>query len=318
MKLKWGILGYAKIASGSVMPAIVRSRNAELYTVASRDLKKLEDCKKNFDCQKYYNSYDELLDDPDVQAVYIPLPNSLHKKWSIKAMKKGKHVLCEKPIALNSKECRKMMDKAIEKDVILMEAFMYRYTLRTQEVMRILNSGIIGEIKYINSNFRFFFDREDNYRLNRKMGGGSLYDVGCYSLNFADMIMGSAPVSVKGQSTNVDGVDMNFAAVLKYGSGALCVISCGFNSFNRVFTEVIGTKGMIEIPDTFFDNEGIITITTSDGKVEVKVEKSDKYVLEIEDFSDAVLNNRKPKFGMEETLRNMEVLDRLMKIVDHQ
>lgn len=313
-KVKWGVLGYAKIAKDAVIPAIVKASNAEFYAIASRSKDKLKECQEDFECPKAYASYDELLDDPEVQAVYIPLPNKLHKEWTIKAARKGKHILCEKPIALNTEECLEMIEECRKNNVKLMEAFMYRYTDRTKKVNELVNSGIIGDVKYINSSFRFFLSRENDVRLNKELGGGSLYDVGCYPINFAGMITGDSPVSMTAECVIENGVDVIFSAVLKYKSGIICTINSGFNAYERIYSEIVGTKGVIEVPDTFLDNAGFITVITEDGVKEVEVEKSERYVLEVEDFSDAVINDREPKFSLDETVRNMKIIDQLLNM----
>ena len=146
-KVKWGVLGYARIAKLSGIPAILKASNSEFYAIASRDKEKLRQCQEEFGCEKTYLSYDELLDDPEVEAVYIPLPNSLHKEWTIKAAEKGKHVLCEKPIALNSKEALEMVAACKANNVNFMEGYMYRYTDRIKKVQEIINSDVIGDIK---------------------------------------------------------------------------------------------------------------------------------------------------------------------------
>ena len=315
--IKWGVLGYARIARVSVIPAILRAQNSEFYAIASRDKEKIKQCQEEFGCPKAYTSYDELLDDPEIQAVYIPLPNSLHKEWTIKAAQKGKHVLCEKPFALNAQEALEMIAVCEKNNVNLMEAFMYRYTDRTKKVKEILDSGVIGEIKYINSSYRFLLNREDDIRRVPGLGGGALYDVGGYPLNFVGMVTGKTPVSMSAEYVVQDGVDVLFTAVLKYDNNIVATINCGFNAFSRIFSEIIGTKGLLEIPDTFLGNAGVITLTTDEGKKEIPVQKSDRYMLEIEDFADAIGNDRKPTLNLHETIRNMKIIEQLLDMT-HQ
>lgn len=265
-----------------------------------------------FGCQKVYDSYDELLDDSEIQAVYIPLPNSMHKEWTIKAARKGKHVLCEKPIALNSDECQEMIQECNKNNVKLMEAFMYRYTDRIKKVKDLLDSSAIGEIKRITSSFSFYLDRENTIKTVPSLGGGSLYDVGCYPINFLGMVTNSKPISITVDYVKDHEVDIACSAILKYENGILCNIQSGFNSFFSNFTEVVGTKGIIHIPDTFQGNAGSISVITSEGKKEIAVEESDRYCLEVEDFADAIINDRDPMFSLEETIRNMEVIEQLL------
>jgi D-xylose 1-dehydrogenase (NADP+, D-xylono-1,5-lactone-forming) len=308
-KIKWGVLGYARIARNEVIPAIQRAVNSEFYAIASRDMEKLAECQSQFGCTKLYSSYEALLEDPEVRAVYIPLPNSLHKEWVIKAAQRGKHVLCEKPIGLNAGECLEMMTAANKNRVILMEAFMYRYIDRIQKVTAVLNSGELGAIKYINSSFRFFLNRSNTIKEKKELGGGSLYDVGCYPINFVGMVAGSTPVSVAGEVILANGVDTIFSGVIKYSNGIIATVNSGFNAFNRMYSEIIGTNGILEIPDTFAGNEGAITVITEAGSRQIPVRESDRYVLEVTDFADAILNQRKPLLCLEETMRNMRVID---------
>ena len=318
-KVRWGVLGYARIARESLIPAIQRSSNSEFHAIASREESKLAECRARFNVPKTYRGYDELLRDPEVDAVYIPLPNSLHREWVVKAAAKGKHVLCEKPIALNAAECREMIAACAANKVQLMEAFMYRYTDRTRKVLDVLKSGVLGEIKFVGSTFRFLLANPASIKLKPELGGGALYDVGCYPVNFvgmvADEIAGQAgsslPESISAENVRTNGVDMIFSALMKYPSGLIASLNCGFNAQKRIFSEIIGTKGTLEIPDTFFDNAGALTLTVGEERREIPVEQSDRYRLEVEDFADAILKKCATHFSLVETQRNMEVMDKL-------
>jgi predicted dehydrogenase len=319
-KIRWGVLGWARIAWEHVIPAIQRSSNSEFHAIASRDPAKLAECRERFKIYKAYSSYDELLRDPEVDAVYIPLPNSMHREWTIKAAQHGKHVLCEKPIALNAAECREMIDACAANRVTLMEAFMYRYTHRTRKVVEVLRSGALGEIKFVSSTFRYLLTRQSAVRLQPELGGGSLYDVGCYPVNFVGMVAdeiaggpGKSPLpkSVSVEFERVNGIDMIFSALMKYPSGCIASVNSGFNAQRRLFSEIVGTKGALEVPDTFFDTAGTLTLTIGEERREIPIEASDRYRFEIEDFVDAILQGRAPQFSLAETQRNMDVLDLL-------
>jgi len=324
-KIRWGSLGYAKIAWEHVIPAIQRSANSEFHAIASRDQAKLDQCHAKFNTPNRHLGYDDLLRDPEVDAVYIPLPNSQHREWALKAAERGKHILCEKPVAMNAAECRDMMAAAKANGVLLMEAFMYRYTDRTRQVQEILRSGTLGDITFISSSFRYLISRPNPVRLKPELGGGALYDVGCYPVNFTGMVMDEvarlktgkadavapAPESISVECVREDGVDMNFSAILKYPGGVLASLNCGFSGQLRLFSEIIGTKGVLEVPVPFFDNPGSLIITQNYQPREIAVGKSDRYRHEVEDFADAILTRREPQLKMVETLRNMEMLDRL-------
>jgi predicted dehydrogenase len=328
-KIRWGVLGYARIAYEHVIPAIMRSSNSVFHALASRDAAKLEEGKKKFNCPNLHNSYDALLRDPEVDAIYIPLPNSLHREWTIKAAEHGKHVLCEKPIALNAAECREMIAACKKHNVVFMEAFMYRYSACTQKVLQVLRSGVLGDIKFIYATFRFPLTRANDVRSKPELGGGSLYDVGCYPLNFVGMVMdemarieaaavgksvefGPAPSAISAQATKEGGVDVLFAGLLKYPNGFIASISSGFNAAKQLEAQIIGTKGVLHIPEPFFEAACELTRTVEGVVVEkIPVPQSDRYRLQVEDFAEAIMNKRAPYFSLVETQRNMEIMDKL-------
>lgn len=321
-KIRWGVLGYAKIARESVIPAILRAENAEFAALASRDAAKLAESRGRFAGEySSYVGYEELLRDPAIDAVYVPLPNSQHAEWTIRAMELGKHVLCEKPMALDAAECRRMIDAAAKNNVKLMEAFMYRYTDRTRKVVETLRSGALGEVKFVQASFRFLLANPASIKLQPALGGGALYDVGCYPVNFAglvaDTVAGVSPGTLRPDSVQVEcvrsgGVDLLLSALMKYPSGMVAALHCGFNAQKRVGAEIVGTEGVLEIADTFFDPAGALVLTRGEERREIVVAQSDRYRAEIEDFSGAILEGRAPAFSLAETLRNAEVLDRLL------
>ncbi|HZZ57628.1 MAG TPA: Gfo/Idh/MocA family oxidoreductase [Opitutaceae bacterium] len=319
--IRWGVLGYARIARLSVMPAIVRAAGAELTGLASRDPAKREAARTQFGLTRLYASYEELLSDPEIDAIYNPLPNSLHHEWTLRAAEAGKHVLCEKPLALTLRQAREMADACRRRGVTLMEAFMYRYTARTRLVLEVIDSGRLGEIRAIHSAFGFLLDRPDSIKLRPELGGGALYDIGCYPVNFAGLIAdrcaGAEPGSrrpdaVAACAALAGGVDQMFSGLLRYPGGLIASVSCGFTAHKHVRSEVIGTEGVLEVPDTFFDNPGVLTVTRGENREEIPVPLSDRYRAEVEDFSAAIRERRAPALGLAESLRNAEVIDRLL------
>jgi predicted dehydrogenase len=323
-RIRWGVLGWARIAREAVIPAILRAANSELRAVASREESKLAECRTRFPNVSLYPGYLELLRDPDVDAVYVPLPNSLHAEWSIRAAEHGKHVLCEKPFALDAAQCREMTAAGAANRVLLMEAFMYRYSDRTRKLLEVLRGGALGDIKFIASTFRFLLANPASVKLKPELGGGALYDVGCYPMNFVGLVMdeisrnqpGAAlPDAISAQCVWNGGVDTNFSAVLKYPSGLIASLNCGFNSQRRVHSEIVGTRGALEIPDTFSDHPGSLMLIQGEERREIPVAESDRYRLEVEDFADAILQKRAPRLSLLETQRNMEILDRLLAAV---
>ena len=326
-KIRWGVLGYAKIAREQLIPAILRSNNSEFTALASRDAAKLTEARQRYPIPKVCVGYETLLQDPGIDAVYIPLPNAQHCEWTLRAAANGKHVLCEKPLALNAAECRRMIDGCAHHGVTLMEAFMYRYTHRTRQLREIIRSGVLGEIRTISSTFRFPLTNPASIKLQPALGGGALYDVGCYPVNLigwiADEILGqpgsgtARPDSVSAESVQSGGVDVMFAGLLKYSSGLIATVQCGFNSHKRVTAEIVGSQGVLEIPETYFDETTPLILIAGDQRTEIPVEASDRYCREVEDFADAILQKRPPHFSLAETQRNAEVLDRLFAAAKH-
>jgi predicted dehydrogenase len=315
--IQWGVLGCARIARLQVIPAILRCKNAQLRAVASRDEAKLAEFQSLFGTFKAHGSYEALIQDPAIDAVYIPLPNAMHREWANRAMRCGKHVLCEKPLALNSLEAIDMVRTAREYGVLLMEAFMYRYTDRTRQISRVLKDGVLGQVRSINSTFRFFLDRENTIKENPELGGGAMYDVGCYPLNLIGLVADDEPLSVSVECDKRHGVDINLSAVLRYKSGLIASLHCGFNAFGHMRSEIIGKDGMLLAPDTFLDDAGQLVLRTKQGTELIPVAESDRYGEEIRDFSAAILENRAPELSLEETLRNMRVMDRIMDQIRH-
>ena len=319
-KLRFGVLGYARIARTALIPAILRSRNSVVHALASGSAAKLEEARSTFpQIARTYGDYAELLRDEEVDAVYIPLPNALHCEWAIRAAEHGKHVLCEKPLALNAREARAMIAAAKENGVVLMEAFMYRYTERTRMVRELIRSGTLGELKFVQASFRFLLANPASIKLRPELGGGALYDVGCYPVNFAGMVADSqvggeglaSPESVAVECVRTDGIDEILSALMRYPSGLVAAVHCGFNAHMRVAAEIIGTEGVLEVPDTFLDNAGSLTLTRGEQRREIQVPASDRFRSEVEDFADAVLLQRPTQLGLAETQRNMEVMDQL-------
>ena len=309
--IRWGIMGCARIARMQVIPAILRTANAKLQAVASRDCGKLDEFEAQFGQFTRHDSYAALIADPAIDAIYIPLPNSMHCEWAMQAMRKGKHVLCEKPLAMNSTEVAQMISVANKSGVLLMEAFMYRYTDHTRQIRRILESGVLGQIRSINSTFRFLLDRENTIKENPSLGGGALYDVGCYPLNLIGLVTGAMPVSSVVECRKHNGVDINLSAILRYEDGLIASLHCGFDAFGSMHSEIVGTHGMLASTDTFLDSAGELVLHTKAGREVIPVAASDRYGEEIRDFSAAILEKRNPLLTLDESLRNMQILDQL-------
>lgn len=313
-QVRWGVLSTADIGLKQVIPAIFKSGNAEMAAISSRSSKSKSIAAK-LGIPKAYESYEQLLEDPDIDAVYIPLPNHLHREWTIKAAKAGKHVLCEKPASLTSFETREMVKACQEHGVKFMEAFMYQFHPQHRRVKEIIAAGEIGEVRLFKSSFSFYLEnRKENIRMEKEMGGGSVYDVGCYTIHAARNILESEPVEVQMDAIidETAGVDTSATGVLTFDNGVKAILDCSFDMAGRDEYEVVGTKGIIRVPYAFRPdvNGGIgQVIIRTDGVVREEKIPGDIYRLEIELFSRAILEGIDPVYSEEETIRNMEIID---------
>lgn len=313
-KLRWGIMGCAQIATGSVMPAIQESETGVIRAVASRGLEKSSSVAAEFGIEQAYGSYEELLADPEVDAVYIPLPNHLHCEWVIRAAGAGKHVLCEKPIALNSREAAEMVEACRKAGVHLAEAYMYRHHPRINELQVIIASGEIGAVRTIRGTFTYN-DATDtsNIRFNAAWGGGSLYDVGCYPLTVARLLFGTEPEAVTVHalfSPEHDNVDMVASGLVEFPGGKSLIFDCGMWAYNRQLLEVLGTQGRIEIPMPFnarFDDAEFFVYAGGEPR-RVEAVGANPYVQQADHFARAVFSG-KPWISEEDPLLNMRLIE---------
>ncbi|WKA45972.1 Gfo/Idh/MocA family oxidoreductase [Geobacillus zalihae] len=314
-KVRFGIMSTAAIAKYVMIPAIRRADYAEVVAIASES-GKAKQAAKELGIPKAYDSYDQLLDDPDVDAVYIPLPNSLHAEWTIKAAKKKKHVLCEKPAALCAEDVRRMIEVCEENGVLFMEAFMYQFHPQHERVKQLLAAGEIGDVKYMRTHFSFYLeDRETNIRMNDELGGGSLFDVGCYCVHSTRHILGAEPIELFVQShfDSHHSVDLTTNGWMRMENGVLAQFTCSFDMFFKNEYEIIGTKGNIVVsrayrPDVD-DGEGRITVATADGNVREETVSGDQYALQIEHFSRSILEGTPLLYSLERMIKQARALD---------
>lgn len=314
-QLRWGIVGCAGIAINAVMPAIQQSASGSLAAIASRNLDKGREVASRFNVPKAYGSYEELLADEDIDAVYIPLPNHLHKEWAIRAAEAGKHVLCEKPLALTAAEAEEMAAAAAKAGVVLTEAFMYRHHPRWSRIRAILDGGEIGELRAIRGAFTFN-NAEDlaNIRLKPEWGGGSLYDVGCYPLSAARFLLGQEPeaVTVLAQfSDRHGGVDMMASGLAEFPGGVGLTFDCGMWTEHRQLLEIVGSEGTIELPLAFTagGDDAAFTVTVRGEKRTEVPESANPYVAELDDFAAAAFGERPPRFAPADAVKGMAVLE---------
>jgi xylose dehydrogenase (NAD/NADP) len=311
-RLRLGILGAGRIAQKAIAPAAHKARNVDLVAAASRELKRAE----SLGARRAYDSYDALLADPDVDAVFITTHNGLHCKLAIAAMQRGKHVLCEKPLAPTVAECERMVAESERTGMRLMEAFMYRYHPQIAALQQIARSGRIGDVRHLDSSFHFHLDRPDDVRLKPEWGGGALLDVGCYCVSACRLLLGEDVSEVASSATmnGPEGIDMEGQARLTFESGTSASISWGFIGPMRQELTLTGTKGVASLnwafayrgePQSLQIRKGMSKQGTS------WVEPPDTYQLEIEDFAGAILENRQPLLPANDGLLNARVMERI-------
>jgi D-xylose 1-dehydrogenase (NADP+, D-xylono-1,5-lactone-forming) len=313
--LNWGVLGTAWIATDAVIPAIKASKNGKVVAIASRSQAKAEAVGRALGIPKCYSGYERLLDSPVVDAVYIPLPNGLHKEWVMKAAEKGKHVLCEKPISVNETECQEMIDACRKHNVLLMEAFMYLFHPQTNMLRKMLDEGILGKASLVRSSFTIMLSDLNDIRYQKNLGGGSLLDLGSYCVNATRMLLGGDPTEVSAMEKvhKTKGVDVAFAGLMRFKDDSIGLFDCGFESPYRNHLEVIGDKGTLEVPNPFTPKDRP-TILLHNGETKKFVSQADNmYKLMAEHFSDCIFESREPAYAPNDSLRNMRLIDELVE-----
>lgn len=315
-KIRWGILGSANIAISSVIPGIQQSETGVVTTIASRSLEKSRKVADQLEIPTAYGSYEALIQDPNIDCVYIPLPNHLHMEWTIRAAKAGKHVLCEKPLALSASEANTMIEACEKAGVLLVEAFMYRYHPRYELIQKILQSGELGEIRGMHAHFSFNNAQDvENIRYKKAWGGGSLYDVGVYPISAARLLLRREPQAVTVHamfSDTHDQVDMMAAGLLEFSNGVALTFDCGMWAFGRNTLEVLGTKGRIEVPSAFVSHQNELDffyVVTNEGRREVEVPLVNHYALQADAIGHHILSGHLLPYPAEDALLNMKVLD---------
>ncbi|RPF54236.1 Gfo/Idh/MocA family protein [Aquisalibacillus elongatus] len=312
--VKFGIISTANIARKALIPAMMRAEHAEVVAISSGS-GKAQAVADEFGIPKAYDRYEGVLEDPDVEAVYIPLPNHLHKEWVFKAAEAGKHILCEKPAGLNADEMVEMEAACEKHGVKFMEAFMYQFHAQHERVKELVAAGEIGDVKLMRASFSFPLRNPDgNIRVDAEKGGGSVYDVGSYCLHTFQNILDDevADVFVQGDVSPEFKVDMSARGLVNMRSGVRAMFDSGFETEMRHEYEVVGTHGSIKVPRAYrpdaFGHEGQVIVEKGNEK---RVERiySDQYKEEVEHFADVVLNDVSPRNSYEMSKKNMRVID---------
>jgi len=312
--LNWGLLSTANINRALIPPLQVSKRN-HLLAVGSRSQATAEAYAKEQKIERAYGSYEALLADPDIDVIYNPLPNHLHAEWTIKALEAGKHVLCEKPLALTVEDVDAIHTSARKHGRVVMEAFMYRHHPQTLRVQEIVRSGELGTLKMIRSGFGFFLSRGEDIRLKPEMGGGSIWDVGCYPINYARTIAGENPLEVFGtQVTGPTGVDLTFVGQLKFANNVIAQVDSRFDIPLYWGVEILGSEGSLKIPSPFKPqvNEKIL-LTRGEDTETIKVRGRELYIGEVEDMADAILLGHDPRISLNDSRANVATILALLE-----
>ena len=318
-KVRWGILSTAKIGREKVIPAMQLSNLVDILGISSRDSENAKETAAKLGIPRAYGSYAELLGDPEIDAIYNPLPNHMHLEWSLKAIDSGKHVLCEKPIGMNSKEAESLIEAAKKNpELKVMEAFMYRFHPQWQKTLDLVNNGSIGRVITIHSLFSYYNVDPQNIRNRVDAGGGALMDIGCYCISFPRFLLGREPARVIGimDSDPIMKTDRLSSGILDFSDGITSSFSCSTQLMPYQRTQVLGTDGRIEIEipvNAPPDKVTRIWLHKKEKTEEIEFEAVDQYTLQAEYFSKAILEDSPVPIPLVDAENNMKVIDAFRK-----
>jgi predicted dehydrogenase len=321
-RIRWGVLGVAKIATQKVIPGMQRGQWSLVTAIASRDRVKADTAARALGIAKAYGSYEDLLDDPDIDAVYIPLPNHLHVPWSVRAAERGKHVLCEKPIALTTAEARQLLEVRDRTGVQIQEAFMVRTHPQWRMAREIALSGRLGEVRSMAGYFSYYNDDPSNIRNVPELGGGGLLDIGCYLINTARFIFGREPLRAMGliDRDPVMGIDRTTSLMLDFGEAqATGTCSTQLAPYQRI--QILGTRGRLEVQIPFnaptdrpcrllVDSPGDLS---GSGVETIEIETCDQYTIQGDLFSKALLEGADVPVPLEDAVMNMACIEAVFR-----
>ncbi|HEY6566608.1 MAG TPA: Gfo/Idh/MocA family oxidoreductase [Actinomycetota bacterium] len=326
-QLRWGVLSPAAIGRWKVIPAIQRAERCDVVAIASRDAGRAQAVAAEIGIPRSYGSYEALLADPEVDAVYVPLPNHLHAEWTIAAAGAGKHVLCEKPLALSTNEARRMIDACADAGVVLMEAFMYRLHPSWVAVRDLVEQGRIGELRAVQSWFSYFNDDLSNIRNILDVGGGALYDIGCYNVNVSRMLFGDEPTNVQASVIRdpVMGIDVSASVILDFAGAGVATFTCSTRAEPDQRVHIYGTEGRISIAIPFnippdLPTEVYVTVG-GDPPVAPATETltfppRDQYTEQAEAFARTVLDGTALPTPIADAVGNLDVIERIFSVGD--
>ncbi len=316
-QLNWGLLSTAKINRALITP-LNASKRTRLLAVASRSQSSADAYAREHKIPRAHGSYEALLADPEIDVIYNSLPNHLHAKWTIKALRAGKHVLCEKPIALTLAEVDEITSAAKETGKVAAEAFMYRHHAQTLKVKEIVDGGALGKLQLIKGAFTFTLNREGNFRFVKEMGGGSIWDVGCYPISYARMIVGEEPVEVFGwqvegaapsESKGQSGSDDSFIGQMRFPNGVHAQFDSGFKSPSRSYIEIVGSDAVLKIPNPFKPGKkSELFLARGDMEEKINISGIELYMGEVEDMCDSILHKKPQRITLADSRGNIAAI----------
>jgi predicted dehydrogenase len=312
--LNWGLLSTARI-NRSLIPALRASKRNHLLAVASRTQESAETFAKEWKISRAHGSYEALLADPEIDVIYNPLPNHLHAEWAIKAVEAGKHVLCEKPLALSVDEVDAIAAAAQKHGRVVAEAFMYRHHPQTLKVQELVRNGSLGTLKLLRGSFSFVLNREGDIRLDPAMGGGSIWDVGCYPISFMRAVVGAEPLEVFGwQVTGPTEIDDTFVGGLHFGEEVYGQFDSSFVIPFHAYMEIVGSEATLIVPQPFKPglNEKLFLVRAEKTET-VKVKGQELYIGEVEDMADAITLGKTARISLEDSRANIATIKALLE-----
>jgi len=311
--VRWGVLSTANINT-KVLAGVSGSEAVDVVAVGSRSAQRAQEFAAEHEIPRAHGSYEELLADDEVEAVYIPLPNGMHVEWTLAALAAGKHVLIEKPFSPHPEEVERCFDAADDAGLVLSEAFMWRHHPQADRLLELVRGGAIGELRLVRACFSFLLAEQPNVRWDAELEGGALMDVGCYCVSGSRLLAGE-PEIVQGESvTAPSGVDSRFAGVMRFAGDVVATFDCGFDLPPRDELEAIGSEGSLFVDDPWHSVEPGIDLRRPDGTTErIEVERHNPYRLELEDLSAAIRGEREPRLGRADALGQARAIEALLR-----
>ena len=319
-KLKWGVLGTARIIRKTI-PALQAAKNGAVVGIASRTEAKAKEYAAKHDVPQAFGSYEAMLSSPDINAVYITLPNALHHEWVVKSLRAGKHVLCEKPLAMSAAECEDIERVAAETGLKVLEGFMYRFHPRFEKLQELMQKRVVGELRFVRVAHSFAAENRDNIRWFSELGGGALFDVGCYCVNISRTLVAKEPGDVSAFANYEDAadegrVDSSIAGLLRFPGGTTALFDCGVDLERRNLLEIVGTAGRLYLENPFSLLEEASVIEEhhfGQDTVIHELKGKNHFVRMAEHFAEAVLSETPLRYGLDDAVGNARVLGALLE-----